>query len=170
MQYNMHPLFVHFPVALLSLFAVLVVLPLEKWFATVSWLDIKRIVLFCGVIGAFLALQTGEIAEHLVKPNRDLVELHSTFATVTTWIFAVIALYEVLSLVEIRFGERVPRLIRVFYSYAYIVFSKKIIYVSLVWIGLITLVITGLLGGTLVYGTSADPLSPYVLRLFGISL
>lgn len=38
----------------------------------------------------------------------------------------------------------------------------------LVIIALTALTVTGVLGGTLVYGNSADPIAPYVLSILGI--
>ena len=76
MTYNIHPLFVHFPIALLFVYSIIKILPLQKWLPNVAWKHIERVLLLVGVLGAFAALSTGEIAEHLTRPNHDLVETH----------------------------------------------------------------------------------------------
>ncbi len=56
---------VHFPVALLLFYSIIKILPWSKWFPNVSWKHIERALLLAGVLGAFVSLSTGEVAEHL---------------------------------------------------------------------------------------------------------
>ena len=84
MMYNIHPLFVHFPIALLLIYSIIKILPLQKWLPAVAWKHIERALLFFGVLGAFAALSTGEIAEQMTRPNNDVVEAHSLFAAIAT--------------------------------------------------------------------------------------
>jgi uncharacterized membrane protein len=100
MQYNIHPIIVHFPVALLFVYAVLKILPVEKWFPTVSWRQIQNTFLFFGVVSAFVATSTGELAQELSSPRRDLVEMHETFASMTVWFFSLILVGEILKALE----------------------------------------------------------------------
>ncbi len=171
MQYNLHPLFVHFPIALLFLYSIIKILPLKRWMPTVDWKSVERVLLLVGVAGAFLALATGEIAEDLVRPNRRLVEAHSFFASLATWLYGALLAGEVLSMANpillpkmgqgsvaklARFLERVlcnPSLSRL-----------------LAFFALVAISVTGLLGGVMVYGTSADPVAGMVLKMLGISL
>lgn len=68
-MYNLHPLFVHFPIALLFVYTGLRVVPMRRLFPLVAWRQIERVVLLFGVLGAFVALGTGETAEHLFRPE-----------------------------------------------------------------------------------------------------
>ncbi len=155
MTYNIHPLLVHFPIALLFLYSVIKILPFQKFIPSVAWKDIERALLFFGFLGSLAAFFTGGIAEHLVQPNHQLVEMHSNFALLSVIIYGVLLLYsEVFSFLKPSYAR----------------FSDGIVAKILALAGLICISITGMLGGVMVYGLSADPLAPLVLRLLGINL
>lgn len=163
MSYNIHPIFVHFPIAMLFLYSIIKVLPFKKWFPAVAWRQIERALLVVGVLGAFAALATGDTAEHLLqpRPNRQLVEMHSTFGALATWIYGALLLGEIAAMSKIKnsfvlFVERV--LCNPFFSGV------------LAALGFIAIAITGMLGGVIAYGLTADPIAPILLKLLGISL
>ena len=58
MTYNIHPLFVHFPIAFLFIYSLIKIVPVKKWLPKVSWKDIERVLLVVGVLGAFAALSS----------------------------------------------------------------------------------------------------------------
>jgi uncharacterized membrane protein len=168
MQYNIHPIFVHFPIALLFIYSIIKILPLRKWWPTFAWKDIERILLVCGVAGAFVALATGELAEHLAHPNRQIVEYHSLFADITTWLYGSLLLGEIAAFVHEKITfVKFPFLLSVL-IFIKDIFTNKILSILLALLGIISLTVTGLLGGIMVYGTSADPLATLILRILGI--
>ena len=171
MTYNIHPIFVHFPIALLFIYSIVKVLPLQRWMPSVSWKAIERFLLFFGVLGAFAALATGETAEHLSRPNHQLVEMHSTFGAIATWVYGILLFGEIVSIINTsyqsllkveKFQTILLKLENIFYNQT---FSKL-----LAVVGFIAIFVTGLLGGAMVYGTSADPVAGLVVRLLGITL
>ncbi len=170
MLYNIHPIFVHFPIALLLVYSFVKIIPFQKWFPSVAWKHIERALLLFGVLGAFAALSTGEIAEHLSRPNRDLVEAHSLFATTATWLYGALLAGEILAVAMPWIVQKLksPKILKA------LVFIKDllthpILSTTLAVLGLITISLAGLLGGVMVYGTSADPVAGTVLKLLGIS-
>ncbi len=170
---NIHPLFVHFPIAFLLLYAIIKILPLPRWLPNVAWRQIERALLVVGVIGAFIASSTGETAEHLVHPPRQVVEMHSLFADSATWIFAALLLGEIAAWIDTTLcqtGKITSAAIRKVVHIIQGVLCNRIIAFVLALCGLIAITLTGLLGGVMVYGTTADPLAGIVLRLLGISL
>ncbi len=168
---NIHPLFVHFPIALLFLYSIVKVIPFHRWFPKVAWRHIERVLLVIGVLGAFAASYTGEIAEHIVKPQRDLVEMHSLFADFTTWIFGALLLGEILSLLMPVLITRLksPKFIS-FCLFIQKILTHRVFSRILAILGFIAITVTGLLGGTMVYGLTADPIAPLVLKILGITL
>ncbi len=61
----------------------------------------KYIVLCVGILGGFTALSSGEGLEHLATyRGNQFLEIHSLFATITVWIYAVLAVAFTLLLVE----------------------------------------------------------------------
>lgn len=172
MVYNIHPIFVHFPIALLFIYSIIKISPLSKWFPKAAWKDVERTLLVFGVAGAFVALSTGEIAEHLVRPNLKLIEAHATFASISTYLYIVLLLGECGSFLTEKQNMLAKLNTKIL---AIIFFVKKyladsFISKSIAFIALITLALGGLLGGVIVYGVTADPLASFVLRLLGISL
>jgi uncharacterized membrane protein len=63
---DLHPILVHLPIAGLALYtAIEVVSSFSQW-SKEKFINTKYFLLFVGVIGTFMALQTGEIAEHMM--------------------------------------------------------------------------------------------------------
>lgn len=171
MTYNIHPLFVHFPIALLFLYSLIKIIPFSRWFPNVSWKHIERTLLLIGVGGAFIALSTGETAEHLTHPSRQLVEMHSTFASLSTWLYGLLLLGEILYFIT----PGIITKLKVPWANHLLIFIQNLLLNPIVskllaLLGLIAISITGLLGGVMVYGASADPIAGTVLHLLGINL
>lgn len=171
MTYNIHPLFVHFPIALFVVYSVLTILPLQKWIPKFAWKQIRQVILLLGVLGAVVASSTGEIAEKLVRPDHDLVEMHALFAAASTWIYGVLLAGEIMSCVN-DFLKKKEVLTSVI---PFLVWIEKLIMhrfvtVLLALLGLVTISVTGLLGGVMVYGVTADPIAPLVVKLLGLSI
>ena len=170
MTYNIHPLFVHFPIALLFIYSLIKILPFQKWLPNVSWKHIERTFLLVGVLGAFAASSTGEIAEHLVNPNRQLVEIHSFFATLSTWLYGLLLLGEILYfLTPLIITKLSISPLTKLLSFIQSILQNRIFSKILAFLGLIAISVTGLLGGVIVYGVSADPIAGIVLQILGIT-
>lgn len=171
MAYNIHPLMVHFPIAFIFVYSVVKIFPFDKYFPKVLWKDLERAFLFVGILGAFAALLTGEGAQHLVRSNHKLVDMHSFFATAAVWIYGAILLGEILSIITPWINQRLrlPIVLKIIFFLRNLLtdrFFSKILAI----LGLITISLTGLLGGVIVYGTSSDPLAGVILKILGISL
>jgi uncharacterized membrane protein len=172
MSYNIHPIFVHFPIAFLFTYSIIKVFPFRRWFPDISWKHIERVLLIVGVLGAFAALLTGENAESLYRSERELVGFHSFFAEFATWMYGILLFGEAISFFnetiilnipsELSRGKRLLVLVDRIINNSFV---SKI----LVIFGLLAISLTGLLGGAIVYGTSADPFAKFVLQLLGIN-
>src|SRR5665213_2786655 len=108
MAYNIHPILVHFPIALLFVYSIVKILPFEKWFPTVAWKHIERVLLLVGVLGAFAAYTTGETATHLFHPNRQLVHAHANFAGTATFLYCVLLGGEILAVFREKYQNIIP--------------------------------------------------------------
>lgn len=163
---NIHPLFVHFPIALLTLYALAEIFSVKKLKDQMWWWNLKAVLLGVGVLGGFSALQTGEMAEEL-RERSQLIEVHSTYATITVWIFGVIALMYIIAGIRKYLGsyvqEGTARQIFSFFSRI----ERIVVYgiPVLAFVGLITLTITGALGGVVVYGPDVDPVVSFIYSI-----
>lgn len=171
MTYNIHPIFVHFPIALLFIYSLIKVIPFDKYFPKISWRQIETFLLVIGVAGALIASETGEIAKDLIARNGELVDMHSNYAEISTFIFGLLLLGEVLfflmPIIILKFKESVFTSLLI---YIQKILTNPVLSKVLAILGFISISITGLLGGAIVYGTSADPFTGIVLRILGINL
>ncbi len=170
-MYNIHPLFVHFPIALLFVYSIIKILPLKKWFPKVAWRDIERLLLLVGVLGAFAALATGDAAEHLAHPNRQLVDMHSTFGAIATWIYGALLAGESAAVINAQgFSFAGWPFVATALRFIEKVLCNRLLAGMLAFLGLVAISVTGMLGGVIAYGVTADPVAPVVLKILGITL
>jgi len=169
---NIHPIFVHFPIALLTIYAIAELMKFRKLLDTAYWFYVKAVLVIVGTLSAFLALNTGEGAEDLVSRSLDsLVEMHSTFASASTWIFGIIGfLYLVSWISKSGWNQKISTSSAGNYWNKIVVLSNRILnsgfIVLLALIGLIVITITGALGGAIVYGPEVDPIVSFIYNLF----
>jgi uncharacterized membrane protein len=168
MTYNLHPIFVHFPIAFFLLYSLLRLIPWPKKLLIVDWQIPRIFILVVGLLGAGLANATGDIAKHLSRPNNQLVEMHETFAGISVNIYVILLIAELIVFIkpewlEINYLKTIKPLF---------IFLKKItgkwLFYLLAVIGALAIAITGLLGGVMVYGVKADPLAAPILKLLGL--
>lgn len=168
---NIHPLVIHFPIAFLVIYSLIVIFPIKRWFPRLAWKDIELILLLVGFTGTIAALQTGEIASELTFQNRDILEMHEFFANATSWTYGLLIAGKILSFIQAHsLYTKIPVVIQKLISPISSLLNNTGVVILLAIIGIIVLSLTGLLGGVMVYGTSADPLAPFVLKLLQINL
>jgi uncharacterized membrane protein len=129
---RLHPMFVAFPLALL------IVSVLLDWMARwkPSLLSSARLMLFLGTLGAIVATITGVVA-HLPYEGTAVIafiDQHEMSALLTRLLFLALSIWRALML---RRGKEV---------------GGTWLYAALSLAGLIALVVTGWLGGNLVFG------------------
>jgi len=170
---KIHPIFVHFPIALLITYAMVEILPLKRWFSRIHWDSVKTFLVFFGTIGAVAAAAAGDIDEKsLALGLRNILEVHKFFAATTTLVFGVLSAayilrwafqeYPQLFTERFRFLSFVRQPLRWISDLILI----RWITVSLALVGLIAVSITGALGGIMVYGVDADPFGKFIYSLF----
>ena len=169
---DIHPIIVHFPVALLAVYSVMELVRVRKLLAEKSWYYIKSAFLILGTIGAFMALATGENAEHINRPVRKVVEMHQVFASASTWIFSILSILYLIGIVENIWGENLRtskyEIVRKAWDLKLKIRNKlfkPVIIIPLAFVGLIAILITGALGGAMVYGNSADPFISFIYKI-----
>ncbi len=183
MSNNLHPLFVHFPIALFTVFALLEMIPSKRLRENHTFFLIKFFILFVGFIAVWPTLMSGEAVEHMfaaTSENGKIVTIHSMWASISVFFFGVLAiayLVEWFRQYEERimqhqspFGRAYGRL-RGFVTKTYFIdkfwalimriqskiFSTPVL-VILAFLGLLSLTVTGALGAFLVHGAGVDPI------------
>ncbi|KKR31417.1 MAG: hypothetical protein UT65_C0027G0012 [Parcubacteria group bacterium GW2011_GWF2_39_8b] len=139
---NLHPALVHFPIALLTLYAVCELVWSQKLSENISWFWWKFGLLFFGVLSSIPTILTGILARDLIG-NSELINLHKNFAFSTIAVFSIIL---------------------ILYFKRLLINSTSIRLYALLGLALIT--ITGALGGAVAFGPDVDPLVSFIYHTF----
>ena len=171
---NFHVMIVHFPIALLTLYAIMEIISIKKLSALPYWFYLKAILVILGVLGAVAAQLAGGLIEDKFGYVRDVVEMHALFAAITTSLFFIISLAYLLVWFKKEGGFELHKFFaenalgRMLKSAS--VISEKCINSPLIklaaLVGLITLTVTAALGGAIAFGSSVDPIASFIFNLF----
>lgn len=160
---NFHIIFVHFPIAILTVYGLLELVRVKKILLRPYWFHLKAFLVVIGSGSAVLAYATGSLIEDEFRGR--LVETHSFFGGLTIAYFGAIALLYFCAwlgreqfLPADKFGKSLARIER-FLAGAWMPLFALI--------GLTIVTITGALGGAIAYGPDIDPVSKFVYALFG---
>jgi len=159
---------VHFPIAFLTVYALFElmqfpVLTRQSWYT-----PIKCTLLYVGTFFGFIALQTGDLAEHAAARS-NLIEIHSTWGAVSMWIFGVLSVCYILLFVskEPWFMEKIEGRFKRAGTF-FPAMAEAILKIAPIGalLGLTAITITGALGGSIVYGPDTDPVVHFIYHLF----
>lgn len=170
----LHPIFVHFPIALLTVYALIELAPVGKFFADKpAWFYIKTAILIIGELSTFFAFQSGDALEHMFagdKIKNNIVQIHAFLAGATVWWFGMIAILYAAAWVAregIMLRVILPPRIKKILDFLIILQDSVItgwpIKIA-AFIGLVGLTLTGASGGLLVHGPEADPLAGLIYQ------
>ncbi len=163
---DFHPIVVHFPIALLTIYAVLEILPLKRWYDRLPWDTVKTIFAVIGILGAKASIITGLIAEEQGGGGR-MVETHEKFAFITLGIFGILAAARLVTWLTREypwiFVEKFQRLSFIGSIATFCV--QRWVAAPLALLGLIAITITGAIGGIMTAGPNTDPIAKLVYSL-----
>lgn len=151
---NIHPIIIHFPIAFLTLYAVLELVRFQKVTSQPYWFYVKAILVIAGSLGALVAFITGGIASGWVNEGPRIFLLHKYFGF-STFLLSVI--------VAKAYGWQWFRPNR----YSRFILQPKVV-VSLAILILFFVTTTGGLGGAMVRGTTFDPFMKPIFKLLGV--
>lgn len=175
---NIHPIFVHFPIALLTVYTLLEFLRFKKLNAKSWYFYLKLFLVSAGIVGAYLAVKTGELAFKLFPSGAEskLLKTHAFWGKTSLTIFSVIAAAYVIRWVkdysgQIIFASRilsaspVKKIWRIVIVISDFVMSPYLLTLLAV-LGFLAILITSALGGSIVYGPEIDPMANFFYKLF----
>ncbi len=165
---NVHPFFVHFPIALLTLYAMVELARLQVLTRMRSLQNVKLFLLFIGTLAAIPTLIAGKLAQwSLDVPASShiahVIRTHSYFALSTFVVFAILSCAYASSLYLdahplVTQASKARWLLK---KLATIVDVAPVV-MALAFIGVVLVFITGTLGGTIVFGPNLDPVTRFV--------
>jgi uncharacterized membrane protein len=168
---NIHPIIIHFPIALLTLYSGMECVRLHVLQQKLWWIPLKRFLLIIGTVGGFFSLFTGESASAVYQQTSTmpLVELHAAFAQLSILIYAILSLREIIGIAqEEQWLKRFPSTQSFVSALHHTIqrFFRTPLVILLSLIAFIALSITGALGGAIVYGPDVDPIVSFFYHLF----
>lgn len=153
---NLHPILVHFPIALLTFYALFELVRVQKLLKEPAWFYVKAAFVIVGSLSSVATLLSGLAIKPQFQGSLSIahqVDVHSAFAFYASLLFGLIAFAYLVRLVKWK---------------ACVAFSdfmlKSRIIVPLALIGLVLITITGALGGSIVYGPDIDPFVKFVYQ------
>ncbi len=172
---NIHPLIVHFPVALLIIYALFEIARFPFITRQEYYFYVKASLLILGSLSSLLSFLTGDTAKEVGGyGGSKVVEMHETFATITVWIFAIIASAYLIAWVnrqnifmKFRSGGMLAKAWSIKTKFSHLILHSYVV-IPLAIAGLISVTITAGLGGALVYGLKFDPFMAPIFRLLGL--
>lgn len=170
---NLHPIIVHFPIAFLFVWSLCEIFPVGKWFRRIDWKSVKTFLILVGFVGGWVASMTGEQAEHMLPRDfavRNLVHMHSFFAQLTMILFGLFAFEVVIRFIKAKYANTYNKfgILAKIVDWCLNLLEFRLFRMLLALMAMIAIFVTGLLGGVLVYGPTADPIAPLVLKILGL--
>lgn len=164
---NFHPILVHFPIALLTVYALLEVASLIKPIRDRAYVFyVKAVFLLGGTLAAIPAYLTGYLQKQTMQPGTTFYRvmiIHSHWALATIVIFACLAVVYAAAWL-CREWTRMPeglKKILLWHRYA----TETVLVAAVALIGLAAVTVTGALGGSLAYGPDVDPIVSFIYKL-----
>ncbi len=173
---NIHPLLVHFPIALLTIYALMELVPFARFRLHPHWRSVKAFLCVVGSVSAFIAAQSGEMIEgSFLGGSRDkLIETHSLFANISIYIFVVLGVSYLVWWLSQRPDSWFQRSVvdRLRLRKVWLILQKIAAFAlwgpvaaGIALAGLIAITITGALGGAIAHGPQVDP---FVSVIYGL--
>lgn len=168
---NVHPVLVHFPIALFTIYALFELVQWKKLTSSPSWFSIKAAMVIVGSLASVVTYLSGEQIESLFRGDpilEKLIEVHSSFALGSSLLFGLLALSYAIQVLA-RFLEGKPWMQSTIWRTLLKIsrfILQPIVVVPLALIGLACITITGALGGAIVYGPNVDPAVNAIYNLF----
>jgi uncharacterized membrane protein len=152
---NLHPIVIHFPIALLTLYSVLELVRVKKVLDQPYWFYVKAVLVMTGSLGTILGVATGVmLVGSITAEGPKIFMLHKYFGLGTL-------LLSVVSAGAYVFGWFRPN------RFSNFILRPRVV-VTLAFLILVFVTITGGLGGGMTRGTNFDPLMAPIFKLLGI--
>ncbi len=167
---NLHPMLVHFPIALFTIYAVCELMPSKRLRQSSTWLSIKATMVIVGTGSSFATFLSGYAIKDGFMRDKTLARIvvtHAQFALLTILIFLVLAkMYAILCLEKTALQVKLSRwsLWNKLVRCAHFCYDKKIAPLFAL-IGLACVTVTAAIGGGIVYGQDVDPFVLFIYRI-----
>lgn len=159
---NLHPIIVHFPIALLTVYAGLELLK-SSFIEKLEYLFyIKGFMVIIGAIGSTFAIASG-LYTYGGLPNDPISIAHSWWAYTTAFLFGTLAFVYA---VEWYYRERKNKNMNGVFKTVHKFLYRPDVLFMMALAGIISVTVTGALGGLMVHGPENDPMTKLLFEVF----
>lgn len=151
---NLHVVVVHFPIALLTCYALLELLGLPNVFRAEFWTKVKALAVVAGTLFSMAAYWTGSEISHDF-PGK-LTQVHAFYANSTVWFFSFLSLAYLLRVGHLL--KKLPAFLQKAGETVSSVMEGPYLMALIGVASLFLVTVTGALGGALAYGPDIDPM------------
>ena len=144
---DFHPLVIHYPIALLTTYAIFELLRFKKLLDLPYWFYIKATLVIVGELGAIATVLAAVFSTSTLAGESALADMYKNFIFITAVIFGIISLAYLI---------KSPQILR------------PVVIIPLSVISLFFIVVAGGLFGATVYGTHFDPFMAPIFKLLGV--
>ena len=171
---NLHPLLVHFPIGLLTIYALLECMRFKRILRLPYWFYVKGVLVIVGTVASYPTLLTGTLIAPLLQGSAEtsaLILRHSQWAFGTVLTFTLLMLAYLFGWIK-REGWGIARtgilmrLRRGGIKYSDAILETAVLPL-LALFGLFAVTLAGALGGSIVYGPDVDPFVKVIYGVFG---
>ncbi len=158
---DLHPVLVHFPIALLTVYAGIEVVRFPKLVKQTWWLPLKSAFVILGSLASLFTFITGWLLKQAAEKTGSLspvMAAHFHFALYTVIVFGVLAVAHVIGLTKQYWAKSII-------DCAEFVL-RPYVAIPLALLGLFCITATGALGAAMVYGPNIDPAVQFFYNLF----
>ena len=156
----------HFPVALLSIYSLIellqIVPKIKNYLKEKYWFYVKAILVIVGSLATLPTMLAGLIAKPLFEDAIQVVNIHETFAITTSLIFLFLGLLYFVVWNKNKIKSSKGAILLTVQKFVFHYHLEKLF----AFIGLITVTITGALGGIIAFGPGTDPFAQFIYTLF----
>jgi uncharacterized membrane protein len=164
---NLHPVFVHFPIALLTIYALVELACLYKPIRARGYVFyVKAAFLIVGALATAPTYWTGYIQKESFVNDPAFyhaVDVHSDWALATIIVFGFLALAYAAAWVSREWTGMPEKWKKILAWHRYVTETPLAPALALIGLGVVT--VTGALGGYLVFGADVDPMVSLVYKL-----
>ncbi len=176
---NPRPIFVRFPIALLTLYTLCELLRFKIIKQQPTWFYLKAVLVICGTAGATAAILTGDGAKRAVLTGlinaqvanpRMVISLHETWAKGASLVYLLLAAgyaaawLNRFNIIDKLAGKTLKRVWQLATKIQKLLIETNLV-VILSIIGLIAITIAGALGGSIIYGPNTDPVVRFIYKV-----